>query len=195
MNARLKKGESGRGSSAESARRRFLLAADTADAPLMRLLVDLGADPLLGNADNSTPLMAAAGLGTLPPAKKPEPKPKRSRRCNWLLDLGGDINAVDNNGETAMHGAAYKSLPKVVQFLADKGAKIEIWNRENKYGWTPLGIAEGFRVGNFKPSAETIAAIHHVMQAAGVTPPANSMPPAADVRDDYPTDRAKKPAR
>ena len=80
------------------------------------------------------------------------------------------MNAVDANGETAMHGAAYKNLPKVVQFLADKGAKIEIWNRKNKYGWTPLAIAEGHRPGNFKPSAETIAAIQKVMLAAGVTP-------------------------
>ena len=65
------------------------------------------------------------------------------------------MNAVDDNGETAMHGAAYKSLPKVVQLLADKGAKIEVWNRKNKYGWTPLSIAEGHRPGNFKPSPET----------------------------------------
>src|SRR5438045_1156446 len=70
-----------------------------------------------------------------------------------------------------MHGAAYKSLPRMVQFLADKGAKIDIWNRKDKYGWTPLLIAEGFRPGNFKPSAETIDAIHRVMRAAGVTPP------------------------
>ena len=80
------------------------------------------------------------------------------------------MNAVDENGETAMHGAAYKSLPKVVQLLADKGAKIEVWNRKNKYGWTPLLIAEGYRPGNFKPAAETMAALHRVM-AAGMTPP------------------------
>jgi hypothetical protein len=92
-----------------------------------------------------------------------------------------------------MHGAAYKSLPNVVQLLADKGAKIEVWNRENKYGWTPLRIAEGYRVGNFKPSAETMAAIHRVMWVAGITPPANSISPAADIRDDYPANTAKKP--
>jgi hypothetical protein len=110
------------------------------------------------------------------------------------LDLGGDINAVDDNGETAMHGAAYKSLPKVVQLLADKGARIDVWNRKNKYGWTPLEIAEGYRVGNFKPSAETIAAIHQVMRAAGIAPP-SSVPSTADAREDYPPDGTKKPAR
>jgi hypothetical protein len=41
-----------------------------------------------------------------------------------------------------------------LRFLADKGAKIEVWNRKNKYGWTPLMIAGGQRPGNFKPSAE-----------------------------------------
>ncbi len=87
------------------------------------------------------------------------------------LDLGADVNAVDKNGETAMHGAAYKNLPKVVKFLAGKGAKIDVWNREDKFGWTPLAIAVGYRFGNFKPSAETEAMVRQVMIAAGVTPP------------------------
>jgi uncharacterized protein len=67
-----------------------------------------------------------------------------------------------------MHGAAYKSLPKVVHFLAENGARIETWNTTNKWGWTPLRIAEGYRFGNFKPSFETIAALKEVMSAAGV---------------------------
>jgi ankyrin repeat protein len=194
VNARLKTGESGRGQLNRIGATPFLLAAATDDAALMRLLVDLGADPLLGNGDHCTPLMAAAGVGTLAPGEEAGTEPEALEAVQLALDLGGDINAVDNNGETAMHGAAYKSLPKVVQLLADKGAKIEVWNRENKYGWTPLRIAEGYRVGNFKPSAETIAAIHRVMRMAGVTP-TNSISPAADVRDDYPAAAGKKPAR
>jgi ankyrin repeat protein len=78
---------------------------------------------------------------------------------------------VNNNGETAMHGAAYKNLPGAVRFLASKGAKIEIWNQKNKQGWTPLIIAQGYRFGNYKPSPVTVAAIAEVMKAAGVSPP------------------------
>jgi uncharacterized protein len=46
-----------------------------------------------------------------------------------------------------------------------------VWNRKNKYGWTPLSIALGHRPGNFKPSPPTIDAIRSVMLAAGVSPP------------------------
>jgi ankyrin repeat protein len=176
VNLRLKRGASGRGIISKVGATPFLLAAVTADVPLMRTLIDLGADPLLPNAENCTPLMAAAGVGTLAPGEEAGTEPEVLEAVALALELGGDVNAVDDNGETAMHGAAYKSLPKVVQFLADKGAKIEVWNRKNKYGWTPLLIAEGHRPGNFKPSAETIAALHRVMLAQGVSPPTSPTP-------------------
>jgi uncharacterized protein len=149
----------------------FLLAAQTADAELMRTLAALGADPLLPNADNSTPLMVAAGLATRSPGEDAGTEAEVLEAVQAALDLGADINAVDNNGETAMHAAAYKNLPKVVKFLAAKGARIEVWNREDRFGWTPLAIAVGYRFGNFKPSPDTEAAVREVMIAAGVTPP------------------------
>ena len=148
----------------------FFLAARTADAELMRALAALGADTRMPNADNSTPLMAAAGLGTRSPGEDAGTESEVVEAMQVALDLGSDLNAVDNNGETAMHGAAYKNLPAAVQFLAAKGARIDIWNRKNKFGWTPLTIAEGHRFGNFKPSPETVAAFHRVMIAAGVSP-------------------------
>jgi ankyrin repeat protein len=149
----------------------FMLAALTADAELMRTLAALGADPLLANADNSTPLMAAAGLASRSPGEDPGTESETLEAVQAALDLGADINAVDKNGETAMHAAAYKNLPKVVKFLAAKGARIDLWNRNDKFGWTPLAIAVGYRFGNFKPSPETEAAVREVMIAAGVTPP------------------------
>ncbi|HUR55997.1 MAG TPA: ankyrin repeat domain-containing protein, partial [Gemmataceae bacterium] len=179
VNRRLEKGTSGRGKLSTTAATAFLLASKTADLPYMKLLVELGADPKLANKDGCTPLMAAAGIGTLAPTEEAGTEDEAVAAVEYLLELGADVNAVDKNGETAMHGAAYKSLPKMVQLLADRGAKIDVWNKKNKYDWTPLVIAEGFRPGNFKPSVETVAAIHRVMKAAGVTPPPPTPRPAA----------------
>ena len=149
----------------------FLLAALTADTELMRTLSALGADPSLTNVENSTALMVAAGLATRSPGEDAGTEDEVLEAVQFCLKLGADINAVDTNGETAMHAAAYKNLPKVVKFLAANGARIEIWNRPDKFGWTPLAIAAGYRHGNFKPSAVTEAAVREVMIAAGVTPP------------------------
>jgi uncharacterized protein len=148
----------------------FLLAARAADAELMRALAALGADPLIPNADGATPLIVAAGLGTRSPGEDAGTEIEVMEAVQVALELGNDINAVDKNGETAMHGAAYKNLPGVVELLAGKGAKAEVWNQKNKHGWTPLTIAEGHRFGNFKPSPPTVAAFHKVMAAAGVAP-------------------------
>jgi ankyrin repeat protein len=197
VNARLKTGKGGQGLYSKLGATPFLMAAGTDDVAYMRLLVELGADPLLGNADNCTPLIAACGVG-IGGAEADEvagTEPEVLEAAQLLLKLGANVNTADANGETAMHGAAYKNMPKVIQFLADKGAKVEVWNKKNKWGWTPLSIAEGHRPGNFKPSAETIAALHRVMLAAGVTPPTDSKPIAAEARQDYPADAAKKPAR
>jgi ankyrin repeat protein len=177
VNLRLKKGPSGKGMLTRTGATPFLLAAYTADVPYMKTLLELGADPDIANADGCTPLLATVGVGTRFPGEEAGTEAEVLDSLKLLLSLGADINAVDKNGETAMHGAAYKSLPKAVQYLADKGADIELWNKRNKHGWTPLLIAEGYRPGNFKPSAETIAALHRVMLAAGVTPPAKPMPP------------------
>jgi ankyrin repeat protein len=149
----------------------FMLASLTADVDLMRLLVSLGADPSIPNVENSTPLIVAAGLATRSPGEDAGTEEEVIAAIELLLGLGADINAVDANGETAMHAAAYKNLPKVVRLLAARGAKIEVWNQPDRWEWTPLAIAVGYRFGNFKPHAETEAAIRAVMLAAGVTPP------------------------
>ncbi len=147
----------------------FLFAADRADVPLMKLLLELGADPFLPNAEGTTPLMAAAGLGTMAPLEEAGTEEEALAAVKLLLELGADINAVDDNGETVMHGAAYGSFPTVVQLLAEKQADSEIWRQTNKHGWTPLFIAEGYRPGNFKPGPATIEALHRVMAAEGIS--------------------------
>ena len=150
----------------------LLLAARTADAPLMKLLAELGADPRLTNEDNSTPLMVAAGLGTNAPGEDPGTEPEVLEAVKVALDLGNDINAVDKNGETAMHGAAYKHVPTVVRFLAESGARISVWNTPNKRGWTPLTIAEGVQRGmNIVSSPPTASAIRQVMASTQASTP------------------------
>jgi len=194
VNARLKTGKGGPGLFSKAGVTPFLLAASTADIAYMRLLIELGANPLLGNAEDCTPLMVACGIGVGSAAANEVAgeEPEVLEAAQLLLKLGADVNAVDANGETAMHGAAYKNLPKVVQFLADHGAKVEIWNRKNKHGWTPLMIAEGYRPGNFKPSAETIETLRKVMLAAGVAPPASAAKVEPKVQEAYPAADAKK---
>lgn len=172
VNARMtKSGNVGRTSMNMIGATPFMMAARTADAPLMRLLAELGADPLLPNADNSTPLMAAAGLGTYSPGEDPGTETEALEAVKVALELGGDVNAVDKNGETVIHAAAYKQLPLVAQFLVDKGAKIEIWNQKNKTGWSPLRIADGviYGGGTFRSSPDMSAALRKVMSAAGVS--------------------------
>jgi ankyrin repeat protein len=161
----------------------FLLAARTADAVLMRELAKLGADPLMSNADNTTPLLVAAGVGTNSPPEDPGTEAEVVDAIKVALELGNDVNDVDKKGETAMHGAAYKQIPAAVKLLAERGAKVEIWNTKNRKGWTPLQITKGVHRGmNIQKSPATEAAVREVMIAGGVEPvvPAGSSIEPAD---------------
>lgn len=172
VNQRLERGSSGRGKLGRQGATPLMMAAVTADLPLIKTLVELGADPTIPNEENATALLAAAGVGTLAPGEEAGTEAEVLECLTYLLDRGLDVNAKDVHGETAMHGAAYKSLPQVVAYLAKHGARVDIWNSRNEYGWTPLSIASGTRVGNFKPAPETMAAIETVLAQAGVKPAA-----------------------
>ncbi|MDG2381119.1 MAG: ankyrin repeat domain-containing protein [Pirellulaceae bacterium] len=150
----------------------LLMAARNSDLQLLRLLLDSGANWKIENGDNCSALLIAAGVGALGSGDElPGTEEQVIATVRLFLKLGANINAVADHGETAMHGAAYHERPALVQFLIDNGADISIWNRQNKFGWTPLMIARGHRPGNFRPSPKTIAAIENVMRAKGVEPP------------------------
>ena len=148
----------------------FLAAARTADAELMRLLHELGADPAIPTEKGTTPLMVAAGVGVRNPDEDAGTAEEVVEAVEVALELGGDPNAIDSDGNTAMHGAAYKHAPGAVSALVEAGARIEVWNRKNELGWTPLRIATGVHRGmNFRFSPETASVIRTVMQRAGVS--------------------------
>ena len=171
VNTRLENGSGGGGRLNTKGATPFLLAAQNVDLALVKLLAELGADPKLANVDNCPPLLAASGVGVTAPGEEPGTEAEALATITWLLDHGADINAVDDRGETVMHGAAYKIMPKIVTLLDTCGADITIWNRKNKSGWTPLLIAQGYRQGNFRPIAEMEDVFSKVMKARGVEPP------------------------
>ena len=148
----------------------FLAAARTADAELMRLLHGLGADPTVPTEKGTTPLMVAAGVGVRAPDEDAGTAEEVVEAVEVALQLGGDPNAIDSDGNTAMHGAAYKHVPGAVRVLVQSGAKIEVWNRKNELGWTPLRIATGVHRGmNFRFSPQTASVIREVMRASGAS--------------------------
>lgn len=172
----------------------LLFAADRSDVPLMRLLLELGADPLLTNVNRTTTLMAAAGLGTKEAAEEAGEESEALEAVALLLDLGSDINAVDRNGDTAMHGAAYNQYPRIVELLAKRGADPKIWGKPNRGGLTPLYIAEGYVSDGLRPDPPTLAAVTKLMSAAGLST-AGDRPKVIDVYEPVPTQKPAEPAK
>ena len=132
----------------------FWLAAKFADLDVMRLLAERGADTRLTNEGGTTPLMVAAGIGWVDGSDrygrvKFNDDPVRRERhdleaVELAVKLGGDVDAVNDHGQTAMHGAAYMGGDTIVRFLADQGARVDVADNN---GRTPLSIAEGLYVG------------------------------------------------
>jgi uncharacterized protein len=185
LNAKQERGTAGKGRFNTTGCTPFMLAARASDVPLMRLLLELGADSNIPNADKCTPLMAAAGVGALGDGDEAAGTDDEAMTAvKLLLELGADLNAVDDNGETAMHGASYQNRANLVQLFADRGADIKIWNQKNNWGWTPYDIALGHRPGNFRPEPETLAVLDKIFRAADVSPSAQAKP--AKPQSEYP---------
>lgn len=119
----------------------FYRAARSADVAVMRLLLDKGADPNKPSDDHTTPLLAAAtGQGARFAGGEERPEPEFVEAIRLCLDKGSDVNAANDRGDTPMHAAAQRGADQIVQFLADRGAKLDI---KNKSGRTPLDLALG----------------------------------------------------
>lgn len=117
----------------------FVMAARAGDVPIMRLLLDNGADPSLTTKNGTTALMLAAGLdydsGVSETAES-----DALEAVKLCYELGLEVDAVNADGDTALHGVATMGADSIAQFLAEKGANLNV---KNQMDWTPLVIAEG----------------------------------------------------
>lgn len=118
----------------------FMLATASGDVSLMRFLVERRADPKITTGQGTTPVMVAAGIGREREPRTDEEKQRFLEALKLTVLLGGDVNAVDSNGRTALHGAVYLGDLEMIQFLADHGANLEF---QDKYGQSPMTIALG----------------------------------------------------
>ena len=167
----------------------FLMAADRGDTAMMRVLLELGADPFLTNAKGTTPLMAAAGFGTSSPLEEAGTELDALEAVRFLLELGANIDAVNKDGDTAIHGAAFAHFPGVAELLAESGADPRVWSAPNERGLTPLLIAEGYRGVGFNRSRPTMDMITRLMVLEGL--PTDG--PRPQVRDIY--EKPPEPAK
>lgn len=118
----------------------FLLASMAGDADTMRLLVAAGSDPLVTLADNTTPLMVAAGVGgAFSESRVTETNALEAARLALALRI--DVNAANDSGDTALHRATIAGADRIVEFLVASGAAVNV---KNKRGETPLMFAEGY---------------------------------------------------
>jgi ankyrin repeat protein len=124
----------------------LLRAAKSADVPALELLLEHGADASLTTRGGVNALMIAAGVGTAEQDTTGRFKTEDDivRTIDILIDQGLDINAADNRGRTALHGAALLGFDEVVQALAERGADLRA---EDNDGYTPLDTAMGLAGG------------------------------------------------
>ena len=107
-------------------------ASKAGDVPMMRALLDGGADATLTLANRTTTAMLAAG-GTVP-------EPTMLEAVTLLVEHGVDVNAFNTNGQTILHNAAGRGANSVIEYVARKGAKLD---RRDKQGRTALDVALG----------------------------------------------------
>jgi ankyrin repeat protein len=135
------------------------LAARFGEPDIIRTLVAAGADANGALADGTTVLMGAIlptrgigafrlgdrreryqGAGDIALKADGEDEAITVDVVKCLLDLGSDVNAANQEGDTAVHIAVGMAANRVVQLLADRGADM---HAKNKKGQTALAVATG----------------------------------------------------
>lgn len=137
----------------------FFRAALAGDVTVMKMLLAHGADPKIATLAGTTPLMAAAGINWVEGQTYTESKASLLEAVKLCADLGIDVNAANSMGLTAVFGAANRGANDIVEFLVQKGARLDVKDKE---GRTPLVWAQGVFLATNPPreKPETMALIH-----------------------------------
>ena len=137
----------------------FIRAAQSSDTALMTLLLKYKADPQATTVGGDNALTASGGIGWVEGVTYERSAKENFEAMKMLLDLGLDPNHANNEGRTALMGAAMKGHPDVIQMLVDRGAKLETHDKGNRdtdkvssaaagKTWQAIDYAEGLvRVG------------------------------------------------
>jgi ankyrin repeat protein len=133
----------------------LLRAAKALDAPAIAALLAKGADISLANSRGMTPIMVAAGLGSVDADTRgfylsDDTQQRSIESLKLLIKAGGDINSKDARGLTPLHEAARWGWNDVVQFLVASGADL---NAKDNRGNTPIDSALGKAGGNSRGGA------------------------------------------
>jgi hypothetical protein len=130
-----------------------------------------------------TPLAVASGIGWVEGVTFEWSEAENVEAVKMCLDLSIDPNVADDEGRTALHGAAHKGRTEVIQLLVDRGANLEahdIGSRDSINGgmlgatWIPLDWARGLvRVGvqSAIPHPEAEKLLVKLMTERGLTVP------------------------
>ena len=153
----------------------FMRAAKSADLPVMKLLIERGADPLATEKNGTTAMMLVAGQGwrdgnAAIPTRDRGTVPDAIAAITMLVDRGADINAANSAGDTATHAAAFRGSEDIIKFLQSKGANLGAKNRQ---GRTPLDTALSRRGASAVPAA---VALLRALTGEKGTPPAGPVP-------------------
>jgi ankyrin repeat protein len=116
-----------------------------------------GLPPPTVGGPNVTPLQAAAGVGYgfgfAGNSHHVAPGGMLAAVRYLVEELGADVNAIDADGNTAVHHAASRGDNEMILFLVSKGAAV---TRVNRSGQTTIDLANG-PVQRIQPFPETIA--------------------------------------
>ncbi len=128
----------------------FWLAAKYGELEILGTLAEHGADPFVVPEGGMSALQAAIGMpGSSLESRRdrignsaPDPDDEERRTLELariVIDLGVDVNAADQRGNTPLHDAVRKDFASVVELLVARGADV---NAVNERDQTPLVLAE-----------------------------------------------------